>query len=102
MPVTFNRCSSRTSPAGIGLSWLLAVVNPVYFDIGQLPAAVNGPILGTVSFSGLGAFAKPRAEVITYVASFVAVLAVYGAFIVLAPVDHESLSALSQLWAGVV
>jgi polysaccharide chain length determinant protein (PEP-CTERM system associated) len=88
--------------SGIGLSWLFSVINPVYFDVGQLAAAVNGPILGTVSFSGLGAFAKPRSEVITYVASFVAVLAVYGAFIVLAPIDHESLSALSQLWAGVV
>jgi polysaccharide chain length determinant protein (PEP-CTERM system associated) len=84
--------------AGIGLSWLLSVVNPVFFDVSQLAAAVKGPILGTVSFSGLGAFARPRTEVITFLASFIGVVVVYGGIMVLAPIDNASLNAWSQLW----
>jgi polysaccharide chain length determinant protein (PEP-CTERM system associated) len=88
--------------AGIGLAWVLSVVNPVFFDVGQLAATFKGPILGTVSFSGIGAFARPRAEVITYMASFIAVLVAYGGLIILAPIDNASLSTLSQLWTGLL
>ena len=85
--------------AGIGVAWLLSVINPVFFDVGQLAAAVKGPILGTVSFSGLGAFARPKTEVITYVASFLAVLVGYYGYIVLEPFDDTSMRALSRLWS---
>jgi polysaccharide chain length determinant protein (PEP-CTERM system associated) len=71
--------------AGIGLSWLLSMINPVFLDIGQLALATGRPDLGVVSISGLSAFTGPRMEIVTFVMAFVAVLGVFGAVIVFQP-----------------
>ncbi len=84
------------------LAWFLSIINPVFLDIRQLAAATNQPILGTVTFAGLGALAKPRTEVMTFVVAFVAVLTVCGGLIVLRPLDSAVLRGLAQFWNGII
>ncbi len=83
--------------AGAGLAWLFSLINPVFLDIGQLAAVTGRPVLGAVSFAGLGRFAGYKAELVTFVMAFVAVLAVYGGLMVLQPVDSEALRGLLAL-----
>ncbi len=82
---------------GAALAWLLSLINPVFFDVRQMASTLERPILGTMSFSGLKTMAQPRAEVITFALAFVVVLAAYGGFIVLSPLDSDMLRSFPQL-----
>ena len=83
---------------GVGLAWLLSLINPVYFDSRQLTASTGLPLLGTVSmvWSSRQA-ARPRLEIVTFVATFTVVLILYAGMIAVRPLGAAALDGLFGL-----